>query len=173
MFNSILAPTDGSEHAGRAIEAAVDLALKYDARLIILHGESSHGTAQESTHILRDSTIPPEIRREIDRLQEISAPIPVGGARGRRTLSPQLEQYVGEFIVKRAEDYAKAAGVGKVATHITHGSPNKRIIEAAKEEKADLLVMGTRGLGGIHGYLQGSVSQSVRSHCHCACLTIP
>ena len=173
MFNSILAPTDGSEHAGRAIEAAVDLALKYDARLIILHGESSHGTAQEITHILRDSTIPPEIQREIGKLQNVSAPIPVGGSRGKRTLSRKLEQYVGEFIVNRAVDYATEAGVKEVTSHITDGSPNRRIIEATEQEKVDLLVMGTRGLGGIHGYLQGSVSQSVRSHCRCACLLIP
>lgn len=173
MFDNILAPTDGSEHAGRAIEAAVDLALKYNAKLVVLHVAIHHGTSQEITHILRDSTIPAEIQREIDKLQNVSAPIPVGGARGKRTLSPKLEQYLGEFIVKRAVDYATAAGVKKVTSHITDGSPNRRIIEALEQEKADLLVMGTRGLGGIHGYLQGSVSQSVRSHCRCACLLIP
>ena len=141
MFDSILAPTDGSEHASRAMEVAIDLAVKYEARLMILHVEIHHGTAQEITHILRDSTIPPEIRREIDRLQNISAPIPVGGARGRRTLSPKLEQYVGEFIVTRAEAYANAAGVRKVATHLTYGSPKKRIIEAAEQDTPVLLGM--------------------------------
>lgn len=173
MFGSILAPTDGSEHAARAMEVAIDLAVKYDSRLVILHVAIHHGTAQEIMHALRGSTVPPEIQREIDRLQNVSAPIPVGGARGKRTLSQKLEQYVGDFIVKRAEEYARAAGVREVTTQITDGSPNKRIIEAAEHEKVDLLVMGTRGLGGIHGYLQGSVSQSVRSHCRCACLTIP
>lgn len=173
MFDSILAPTDGSEHAWRAIEVAVDLATKYKSRLVILHVAIHHGTAQEINHILRDSIIPPEIRRDIDKLQNVSAPIPVGGVRGKRTLSQQLEQYVGEFTLKRAVDFAEAADVSDVISYITDGSPNRRIIEAAEQEKVDLLIMGTRGLGGIHGYLQGSVSQSVRSHCRCACLTIP
>lgn len=173
MFDSILAPTDGSEHAARAVDAAIDLAVKYKARLVILHVEIQHGTAQEIEHILKGSEITPEIRHEIDKLQSISAPIPVGGVRGRRTLSRKLETHVGEFIVKRAKDKALAAGLSEVTSHITSGSPGKRIIETAAQEKISLLVMGTRGLGGLQSVLQGSVSQSVRYHCHCACLTMP
>ena len=37
MFSKILCSTDGSEHSGKALDLAVDLAAKYDAPLIIMH----------------------------------------------------------------------------------------------------------------------------------------
>lgn len=37
----------------------------------------------------------------------------------------------------------------------------------AEEEGADLIVMGSRGLGGIRRALAGSVSDSVVNHAHC------
>jgi nucleotide-binding universal stress UspA family protein len=173
MFRSILAPTDGSEHAAHAVDAAIDLALKYQAQLVILHVEIHHGSAQEIRHILREGDIPADMQREIEMLQSVTAPIPVGGIRGKRTLSHKLESYVADFIIRRARKKAEDAGLTDVTSHIASGSPSKRISELAEQENIELLVMGTRGLGGLESVLQGSVSQAVRHHCHCACLTLP
>ena len=42
MFNKILCPTDGSDHAYKALDLAIDMAKKYAAELVILH--VSHGS---------------------------------------------------------------------------------------------------------------------------------
>ena len=44
------------------------------------------------------------------------------------------------------------------------------IVNAAKEEKVTLIVMGTRGLGKIRRTLMGSVSDYVLHHAHCPVL---
>lgn len=173
MFDVILAPTDGSEHATRAMGAAIDLAAKYRARFIVLHVLLHHATAQEVEHILEGAEINREIRAEIRGLRNVSAPIPVGGSRGRDTPSQALAERVGAHVVDLATERAKAAGVQEVTPVVVAGSPGKQIIDVAKREKVQLLVMGVRGLGGLQSLLHGSVSQSVRSACHCACLTIP
>jgi nucleotide-binding universal stress UspA family protein len=42
----------------------------------------------------------------------------------------------------------------------------------AEEEGADLIVMGSRGLGGIRRALMGSVSDSEVHHAHCPVLVV-
>ena len=173
MFETILAPTDGSEHAGRAMDAAVDIAARYDASLIVLHVALHHASAQEVEHILEGSDIASSIRRDIDRLHKVSAPIPVGGSGGHHTLSHGLSEHIGQHVTATAVARAQKAGVRKVTSRVVSGGPAKRILEVARSENAKLLVMGTRGIGGLESMFHGSVSQSVRHACHCACLTIP
>ncbi len=173
MFKVILAPTDGSEHANRAMKTAIDLAVKYRARLIVLHALLRHATAQEIEHIFEGSEIDVALHREIRGLRSVSAPLPVGGQGGRDTPSQALAEYVGNHVMTRATTAARAAGIEQVSTLVVSGSPTKLIIEAMEREQVQLLVMGTRGLGGLQSILHGSVSQSVRNSCSCACLTIP
>jgi nucleotide-binding universal stress UspA family protein len=51
------------------------------------------------------------------------------------------------------------------------GSPAAAILDAA--ESATLVVVGTRGLGGFHGLLLGSVSQHVIHHADCPVVVVP
>jgi nucleotide-binding universal stress UspA family protein len=46
-----------------------------------------------------------------------------------------------------------------------------RTVEAA--DKADLVVVGSRGLGGFRGLLLGSVSQHVAQHAPCPVVVVP
>ena len=57
-------------------------------------------------------------------------------------------------------EIAKARGV-KAETMLVRGHPARAILDAAKAKGTDLIVVGSRGLGGVKGLLLGSVSNAV------------
>lgn len=59
---------------------------------------------------------------------------------------------------------AKASGTIKA---VFSGRPGEVICDIANEEKASLIVMGTRGLGTVRRTIMGSVSDYVVHHAHC------
>ena len=80
-----------------------------------------------------------------------------------------------EQTLQRLVDQATARAVqvapGVVTRGKTHqGSPATALIEAS--DGADLLVVGSRGLGGFRGLLLGSVSQQCSLHAHCPVVII-
>ena len=66
---------------------------------------------------------------------------------------------------------ALAASVKRCVV-VEEGDPVERILEAQKREQADLIVLGSRGLGNMKGLLLGSVSHKVAHLAECACLTV-
>ncbi|GAB7015370.1 universal stress protein [Methanogenium cariaci] len=52
------------------------------------------------------------------------------------------------------------------------GDPAAEIIGIAEKEKADLIVIGSRGLGTLKGVFLGSVSQKVTYHAKCPVLIV-
>ena len=61
---------------------------------------------------------------------------------------------IDKFLDRQGVDYASRYGVGHAA---------EEILKAATKNKVDLIVMGSRGRGGIGSLLLGSVAQSVLS----------
>jgi len=66
----------------------------------------------------------------------------------------------------------EAAGAAVSRSHLRMGRPDVEILELAEELDADLIVVGSRGLGGLRRTLLGSVSDSVVRHAHCPVLVV-
>ena len=172
MIKSILAATDGSSHAAHALEFAVDLGVKYDARLTIVH-------------VLTHDHPSPDLKRmiEVEHLND-PAPIHKNPATGSYTavgrfLRGEIEDaelraiaVLGEDIVDKAVKKAKKAGIVGVEAEIKEGDYANCILESASSVEADLIVMGRRGLSNIQGFVTGSVSHKVSQRADCAVLTV-
>ncbi|AHY48029.1 Universal stress protein family [Rubrobacter radiotolerans] len=52
------------------------------------------------------------------------------------------------------------------------GRPDAEVVALAEEIGAGLIVLGSRGLGGMKRVLMGSVSDSVVRHAHCPVLVV-
>ncbi|SMF29092.1 Nucleotide-binding universal stress protein, UspA family [Tistlia consotensis] len=145
----ILHPTDGSSAARKALEFAVDLARGRQARLLILHVQRSHG-----------SYAVPDAFKDFERVEHLH-------------LSEQeVLAGVAVQIAEEAEAAARALGLAEVESLVIEGDPAQRILETAETRKADLIVMGSRGLGDLQGMLLGSVSHKVAHLAPCTCVLV-
>jgi nucleotide-binding universal stress UspA family protein len=87
------------------------------------------------------------------------APLPVlGDPYCQRSLSAELR--LGNETVAAAAVLAARAGV-QAQVAVLEGSPAEQILELARVRHADLIVVGSRGLGTIAGTLLGSVSREI------------
>ena len=83
-----------------------------------------------------------------------------------------------ENIARRLLDDAisqcQKNGIKKASSEIIRASESivGEIIEFAIKRKIDLIVIGTRGLGGFRRMIQGSVSSGVVTHAHCNVLVV-
>jgi nucleotide-binding universal stress UspA family protein len=75
------------------------------------------------------------------------------------SLPPPLQERA-ELALSPALAALRANGV-EAATEVRRGSPAEEILDAAARHKADLIVMGARGLTGLRGLMVGSVTQRV------------
>lgn len=171
MYKKILVPTDGSEAGTRAIEIAGDLAKTYNAELITLHVVDP---TEESPDWLRYSDA-----------QGLGFYLPPGSlsvvpeAEGDRHADPTPLQEAMEngrkaarHIVDSAKLKAEERGADSVKTMIDEGDPASRILDTAKSQDADLIVMGNRGYGNIRSLFAGSVSNEVAKSAQCPCIAV-
>jgi nucleotide-binding universal stress UspA family protein len=88
-------------------------------------------------------------------------------------LAENLQQRAREVLDDQVEEIEESGG--KVAgehMRVSQRHPADSIVQVAEETEADLIVMGSRGLGGIRRALMGSVSDSVVRHAHCPVLVV-
>ena len=172
MIKTILVPTDGSDHAGKAVALASDIAEKYGAKLVILHVLRRGGLTEEARHMA-----------EVEHLAEpaaASAPFaantPASSAavlqRARSEDEGRIQSRIGERILGAAKMTARENNVEQIETRMEEGDPVKGILQAAEQTKANLIVMGCRGLSDLKGLLMGSVSHKVSQLAPCTCVTV-
>ena len=146
MFKSIVVAIDGSDCAKNALDVACDIAQTNGAKLVVVHAPQA----------------------------ETSAFI-VGGPMGYHevlTAPSHIElEETGNKIVAEAAAIAKEKGCD-VTTDMHIGDPVRQVLKTAKDNNADLIVMGRRGLGSVASLFLGSTSQKVQHHANCACLTV-
>ncbi|WP_262179738.1 universal stress protein [Haloarcula laminariae] len=131
MFETVVIATDGSGSAQRAVEAALDLAGKFDATVHALYVVDEGEV--EST--------PEDVQDVLERALATT---------GGRALS-----FVREAATNGGETDAD------VVTVVRDGDPATEIRRYADEVEADLIATGTRGRHGDHGFLLGSVAEQV------------
>ena len=123
----ILLPTDGSEDAIRAAEAASDLARRRGAELHVVHvWHDVRGFAHDF------------VKRELRR-------------QGQEILDEQVERI-------------RASGGEVTKAYLRRGRTSNEVIALSKEIDADLLVVGSRGLGTVRRILMGSQSEEIVHH---------
>jgi nucleotide-binding universal stress UspA family protein len=86
-------------------------------------------------------------------------------------LKRQFEQQARDILDAEAER-VRAAGGTVAQAHLRMGKAGHEIVTLAEELGAGLIVMGSRGRGGIRRALVGSISDSVVRHAHCPVLVV-
>ena len=71
-----------------------------------------------------------------------------------------------DCLLDEAEQLFQDAGI-KTARVVLQGEVVGAIVDFAKQAAFDLIVVGSRGLGGVKGMLLGSVSAKVMQQAHC------
>lgn len=170
MIKKILVATDGSPHGGRAMALAAELSSKLGADLTIVH-------------VLMHGRPPPEFQRlaEVEHMIAHTAPQPAGDVRrlpssmldvlrsaDTEARTAQVVAAIGDKIIRDANTMAVALGAQNVTTRICVGDFADEILEMADFEKADMIVVGNRGLGRLRGAILGSVSHKVAQHAECS-----
>ena len=77
----------------------------------------------------------------------------------------------GESILEEATKIVKAEGI-QVEKVVEEGHIVERIVNKARDENFDLIVLGAQGISKIKEILLGSVSQGVISHSTCPVLVV-
>jgi len=174
MFKKILCPTDGSDHAYKALDLAIDMAKTYDAELVILHVPHRSENIDALRRFAEIEGLAPHVNTEIDRLRSMDYRITVAtdSAFQDSGISPRLLIEVGHHIIGGAKGRAKRKGLENVDAHLEVGDPADRILECIDAEKIDCVIMGSRGLSDFKGLFLGSVSHKVASRAPCTCISV-
>ena len=144
MFSSIVVGTDGSETALKAVQQATELAKQVGASVSLV-------SAYEpvSNQRIRDE------KREVPKDMEWM-------------VNPREDV---EATLKEASEEVEGAGV-KVETFAREGDAADAILDVAEEQKADLIIVGNKGMSGAKRFLLGSVPNKVSHHAPCSVMII-
>jgi nucleotide-binding universal stress UspA family protein len=145
MFERLLVPVDGSPHANRAVDVAVELAKCHSSSVVLLH-------------VIRDLSLP----------REILAMISAGEITAGRL---QILQDSAEIILNNAMEKFGQAGLSDVKKEILMGDPASKILEYAQQNGVNLVVLGYRGLQP-HSGLMGGVARKLVNMTSISCLIV-
>jgi nucleotide-binding universal stress UspA family protein len=141
-FKKILVPVDFSPHSEEAIRAAADVSRRYEASVTLVHVYEIVAYALPEGYMFQT---PDQLAGVMTEFQKLLA---------------------------SAKSLAEKAGALQVQTTQLQGSAAYEIVEFAKKEGFDLIVMGTHGRTGFKHALMGSVAERVLRMAPCPVLTV-
>ena len=140
MIKKILVAIDGSKPSRHALNFALELAGITSAELELLTVSPPVFLYSHSIYVLKSDAIADCAR--------------------------ELEACFRDILSKAQEEVQKIKPEFKVSTRFEKGTPDEKIVSRAESGKFDLIVMGSRGLGGRMSSL-GSVSSRVVDKSSC------
>jgi nucleotide-binding universal stress UspA family protein len=135
-MKKILLAIDGSEVSMKAVEKAIELANAFKAEVDMV------SVVYEQPVFLAPGAI------TLPNLEETRKEI----------LNTVLE--ASHNMVNHLAKRLQESGI-KTNTFVLQGKPAEEIIKLANDSSYDLVILGSRGLSGVKGYLLGSVSNKV------------
>ncbi len=145
MFDRLLVPVDGSDGAMAALALAAKLQQSGGGELLILCVYRHYSLLEASMSMVR----PDEPENLDDSMRAFAS-----------------------GVVEKAKSVAAEHGAGKLRGFVKSGPPARTIVAFAKDRDVDLIVLGSRGLGDVEGFLLGSVSHKVTSLAECPVLVV-
>jgi nucleotide-binding universal stress UspA family protein len=144
MFGRIVVGTDGSDTAGHAVRQAIDLAKLSGAELEIV---SAYEPISQERMRGESAELPGDIQYTVNPREDVN------------------------LILENATGEAKRAKL-EVRGHAREGDPADAILDVAEETKADLIVVGNKGMTGAKRFLLGSVPNKISHHAPCGVLIV-
>jgi len=143
MYRNILVPTDGSDITSKAVQSAIALAKTLGAKLTAI---------------------------------SVKEPFPYSAISEMQPVPPQefydAQERIAAARVKGVAEAAAAAGVTCVASTVEALHPWEAIVDHAKAQGCDLIVMASHGRRGVSALLLGSETQKVLTHCSVPVLVV-
>lgn len=141
-FSKILVPVDFSSHADEAVDAAVDIAQRYEAEIML-----------------------------VNVFEPIALAFPEGSGVYASLSTTDFVLDLEQALEKKRAQTAAKSGRAIQAVQRT-GHPPHEIVDLARSGGFDLIVMGTHGRTGLSHMLVGSVAERVVRTAPCAVLTV-
>lgn len=172
MIKSILCALDGSTHADKALNLAIEIAKRFDAKLILFHVLLRNLDPDDIRRFTQIEGMSKETVAEVKRLQTVDSRIEVGHPYDVKGIPSDMLVDLGNHILSTARSEAREAGVSDVTVLMADGDPASRILACAKQENVDCITMGCRGLSDIQAFLEGSVSRKVSNRAGCTTIAV-
>jgi nucleotide-binding universal stress UspA family protein len=144
LFKRIVVGTDGSETAAEAVRQAVELAKATGGTLEIV---SAFEPVPQSRLREESGEVPGDIAHAIGPREDVNT------------------------VVEAAAGAARQQDV-EAHTHVREGEPADAILDIADEVKADLILVGNKGMTGARRFLLGSVPNKISHHAPCSVLIV-
>ena len=144
-FGTVVVAFDGSKDSAKAVQIACSISAKYGSKVTVLHVYRSPST--------------------------VFAPGPGMAVPDFRELEDAAEE-TGRDILSRGMDIASKLGAKPKGELMESPSVVEAVVTFAAQAKADLIVVGTRGMTGFRKLVMGSVSSGVVSHAKCPVLVV-